>query len=351
LGAALAAWRPDSVLLLDSEKASPYLKSFLAACKPNQVVAIGGDADGVADLQRRLDIKTAAPLTGTQQTLALWKSLFRRAEDVVVCPAHPRGTLLQSACLAAALRAPLYVLHGRDSEAVRLLGKLGEWQTRRVHLIGTAQKLADKLPGIELVKLDGESAVAAAYQKQLTRKGHIENAVFANPEDTRAEMGGTSALAPWIAPRRNAALLLTNAEGSNVAEVMERAERREALRHVDAVLYLANLKAIPVWRRANPIPGDKDQHIDMEPLTPIGTRPFTFATGRLFHEDRAVAALMLARQQMLVESGRPLKALVASNSGGSLSLLETFSRNTIEALRQTGVDTTTLIGHKVSREE
>jgi hypothetical protein len=351
LGAALAAWRPDSVLLLDSEKASPYLKSFLAACKPAQVVPIGGDAESIANLESRLDIKLSAPLTWTQQPVALWRSLFHRAADVVVCPVHPRGTLLQAACLAAALRAPLYVLNGRESEAARLVGKVGEWQTRRVHLIGRAQKLAEKLPGIELVKLDGESAVAAAYQKQLTRSGRIENVVFVNPEDTRTEMGGTSALAPWIAPRRNAALLSTNAEGANVAEVMERAERREALRHVEAVLYLANLKAIPVWRRPNPIPGDKDQHIEMEPLTPSSNRPFTFAIGRVFHDDRAIAALMLARQQMLVESGQPLKALVASNSGGSLSLLETFSRNTIEALRQTGVDTTTLIGHKVSREE
>ncbi|MHB1426445.1 MAG: C25 family cysteine peptidase [Gemmataceae bacterium] len=352
LGATLAGWRSDGVLLLDSANASPYLKSFLSAYKPAQVVPLGGDAEGIADLERRLDLKLSAPLVWTHgQPLGLWKSLFNRAEDVVVCPVHPRGALLQAACLAAALRAPLYVLHGRDSEAARLVRKLGEWQTRRVHLIGKAEKLAEQLPGIQAVKLGGESAVAAAYQKQLTCKGRIENVVFANPADPRGEMGGTSALAPWIAPRRNAALLLTNAEGSNVAEVMERAERREALRHVDALLFLANLKAIPVWRRPNPILGDKDQQIEMEPMTPSGNRPFTFATGRIFHEDRAIVALMLARQQMLLESRRPLKALVASNSGGSLSLLETFSRNTIEALRQAGVETTTLLGHNVSREE
>jgi hypothetical protein len=53
----------------------------------------------------------------------------------------------------------------------------------------------------------------------------------------------------------------------------------------------------------------------------------------------------------LLESRRPLKALVASNSGGGLSLLETFSRNTIEGLRNAGVETTTLIGKQVSRDE
>jgi hypothetical protein len=352
LGAALAGWRPDSVLLLDSVKASPYLKAFLAAYKPAQVIPIGGATDGRADMERRLDIKASATLTWTNgQPLALWRSLFKRAEDVVVCPAHPRGALLQAACLAASLPAPLYVLHGRDSEAARLVRKIGDWRTRRVHLVGKAEKLAEQLPAIEITKLGSESAVAAAYQKQLMGKGRIDNVVFANPADTRGEMGGISALAPWIAPQRHAALLLTNAEGTNVAEVLERAQRREALRRVDALLFLANLKAIPVWHRPNPIPGDKDQQIEMEPLTPHGNEPFTYATGRLFHEDRAVVPLMLARQQMLLESRQPLKALVASNSGGSLSLLETFSRNTIESLRQAGVETTTLIGNQVSRAE
>lgn len=352
LGSTLTAWQRDSVLLLDSMKATPYLKSFLAAYKPERVIPIGGDADGIADLERRLDIRTSTPITWTRgQPVTLWRSLVERAEDVVVCPVHPRGALLQAACLAAALRAPLFVLHGRDSETTRLVRKVNEWRTRRVHLVGKAEKMAEKLAGIEHITLAGENAVSAAYQKQLARQGHIENVVFANPADTRGEMGGTSALAPWIAPRRHAALLLTNAEGSNVAEVMKRAQRREALRRVDTLLFLANLKAIPVWHRPNPIPGDKDQQIEMEPLTPSGNQPFTFAAGRLFHADRAVVPLMLARQQMLLDSRQPIKALVASNSGGGLSLLETFSRNTIAALHHANVETTTLIGRQVSHDK
>ena len=352
LGATLASWQRDSVLLLDSAKAAPYLKGFLAAYKPARVIPIGGGSGDIAELERRLDIKTAAPVTWMHgQPVTLWRSLFNRAEDVVVCPVHPRGALLQAACLAAALRAPLFVLHGRESETARLVRKLGDWRTDRVHLVGKAEKLVEKLIGFEHVLLAGENAVATAYQKQLARQRPIETVVFANPADTRGELGATSALAPWIAPRRHAALLLTNSGGSNVAEVMERAQRREALRHVDALLFLANLKAIPVWRRPNPIPGDKDQHIEMEPLTPSGNQPVTFAAGRLFHEDRAVVPLMLARQQMLLDSRRPLKALVASNSGSSLSLLETFSRNTIASLRHANVETTTLIGRQVSRNE
>ncbi len=175
--------------------------------------------------------------------------------------------------------------------------------------------------------------------------------VVTNPADVRGDLGGTSALAPWIALRKHAALLLTNPAGTNVADVMDRALRREALRRVDAMLLVANLRAIPMWQRPNPIPGDKDPHIEMEPLTPSGNRPFTFATGRLFHADRAVVTLMLARQRLLAEAQGPRKALVASNSGGGLSLLETFSRNTIASLRNAGYDTTTMIGSQVNRDE
>jgi hypothetical protein len=352
LGATLAAWCEDSVLLLDSTKASPYLKSFLAAFKPQKVVPISDESAGLAELESRLNIKTVSPIVWSQGApLALWRSLFTRTEDVVVCPAHPRSTLLEAACLAGALKAPLYVFHGRNGEKKDLVKRLKEWGARRVHLIGKAEKLAADLPNVEHVILSGESAVAAAYQKQLSRRGRIALVIVANPADTRDELGGTSALAPWIAVRKRAALLLTNAEGTNVGEVMDRDLRRESLRHVESMLIVANLKAIPMWQRPNPIAGDKDPHIEMEPLTPSGNRPFTFATGRLFHADRAVVPLMLARQRLVAEASVPRKALVASNSGGGLCLLETFSRNTIEALRKAGYQTTTLIGSQVSRDE
>ncbi len=352
LGATLAAFRENSVLLLDSTKASPYLKSFLAAFKPEKVIPIRDDSSGLAELENRLNIKAVSPITWSQgPPLSLWRSLFTRTEEVVVCPAHPRATLLEAACLAGALKAPLYVLHGLTAEKKELTRRLKEWRARRVHLIGKAEKLAMDLPTGEHVIYGGESAVAAAYQKQLSRQGRIELVVVANPADTRNELGATSALAPWIAVRKRAALLLTNPEGTNVGEVMDRALRRESLRHVESMLLVATLKAIPMWQRPNPIAGDKDPHIEMEPLTPSGNRPFTFATGRLFHADRAVVPLMLARQRLVAEAPVPRKALVASNSGGGLSLLETFSRNTIDTLRNTGYETTTLIGNQVSREE
>jgi hypothetical protein len=352
LGAALAAWREDSVLLLDSSKASPYVKAFLSAYKPTRVIPVGIDPLIVSELENRLNIRTERPIFWSHgPPVALWRSLFTQAEDVVVCPAHPRGCLLQAACLAGSLRAPLYVVHGHADEAGKLNKLLRGWQTQRVHLIGKAEGMVAQLHGVEPIYHKSENAVAVAYQKQLARRGHIENVVLTNPEDNASDFGGMSALAPWIALQKHAALLLTNSNGTNVHEVVDCALRREALRHVDALLLVANLRAIPMWHRPNPIPGDKDPHIEMEPLTPSGNRPFTFATGRLFHQDRTVVPLLLARQRLLADAAGPRKALVVSNPGGSLSLLETFSRNTIQEMRNAGYQTTTLIGHQVNRDE
>jgi hypothetical protein len=98
----------------------------------------------------------------------------------------------------------------------------------------------------------------------------------------------------------------------------------------------------------------------MEPLTPHGTEPFSYAVGRLFHEDVGVVVQMLARQRLLAECrpgrpGRPAgssrKALVVSNPGGSLPLLETFSQNTAKELVNGGYQTTTLWGRDVNKED
>src|SRR5262249_32311403 len=80
-----------------------------------------------------------------------------------------------------------------------------------------------------------------------------------------------------------------------------------------------------------------------------GNEPWPFATGRLFHDDIAAVTLMLARERLL-NSERPRRALVASNPGGGLPLLETFSRSTIQELRNVGYETRTLIGNAVTRD-
>lgn len=62
-----------------------------------------------------------------------------------------------------------------------------------------------------------------------------------------------------------------------------------------------------------------------------------------------MVALMLARQRLLEQTARPRKALVVSNPGKGLPLLETFSRHTCNELRNAGYQTTALFGDDVSR--
>ena len=70
------------------------------------------------------------------------------------------------------------------------------------------------------------------------------------------------------------------------------------LNQADSVLIVATQQAIPVEKRPNPIAG-KDEFIEMEPGTPADTSdPFTFATGRLFHDDIGLVALQLARPRL-----------------------------------------------------
>ena len=54
---------------------------------------------------------------------------------------------------------------------------------------------------------------------------------------------------------------------------------------------------------------------------------------------------MLARQRLAAAKAGPRKALVASNPGGGLPLLETFSRHTAQELRNAGHDVTLLAGN------
>src|SRR5262249_9437371 len=136
-----------------------------------------------------------------------------------------------------------------------------------------------------------------------------------------------------------------------VGEVVALAGRQSALRHLDTLVLLGNLRSIPMLQRPNPIPGDKDKEIDMEPLTPRLGEPFSYAIGRLFHDDRAVVPLMLARQQVTAAKTGPRSALIASNPGGSLPLLETFSRHTASELTNTGWDVTTLYNKQLTAKE
>ena len=72
---------------------------------------MGTFSESLADLEQRLGGKISALVPWTQgPPLDLWKKLFPRAKNVVLCPPEPRPQLLQAACLAGALRAPGMIL-------------------------------------------------------------------------------------------------------------------------------------------------------------------------------------------------------------------------------------------------
>src|SRR5262249_54342126 len=62
LTSAVAGAVRGGVVLLDSEKLTGYTRAFLADFKPERVVPVGSFPDGIAALNRRLEIKAASPL-------------------------------------------------------------------------------------------------------------------------------------------------------------------------------------------------------------------------------------------------------------------------------------------------
>jgi hypothetical protein len=347
LGAALGE-NKQAMLLLDSERLTPYLKAFLEALRPGRVVPVGTASE---DLEERLGVKPDAVVEWTKgPPVALWRTLLPEAQAVVICAAQPRRLLVQAAGLAAAARAPLWVLRGKSGEAESLRAWAAGAHVSRAWLVGPGKDLARILPGAHHVRLADVEAVAAAHRRLSARLGPMETIVVANPADVGEGGSGLSALAPWVAAQKRAALLLCGPSGEDVEARVTEAARNESLRRAENLLLVADLKAIPWRRRPNPVAG-KDEEIEMEPLTPTGTEPFSFAVGRLFHQDPAVVPLTLARQRLLAQARGPRKALVVSNPGGGLSLLETLSRNTATELANAGYETTTRFANDVRANE
>ncbi len=346
LTSAVAAEGRQGVVLMDSDKTSPYTKAFLAAYKPDRVVPVGSFPDGKPDLDDRLGVVTAPVVPWTRgPSDDFLRTLFPRIHTVVVCPAAPRRQLLQAACLAGAAGAPLVVVHGDADEAGDLTKRCLAWRAQQVMLVGAVDGIPNLPSGISVSRLENEQAVSEAC---LSHLGRVDVMVVANPADGGKNRLGLSVLAPWTALQKHAALLLTNSDGTDAAEIVRAAAKREPMRRADAVLLVADLQAIPPEKRQNPSASDKEPTIEVEPLTPSGTEPYTFAVGRLVHDDPAVPLLMLARERLLAESHGRRRAMVASNSGGGLPLLETFSRNTASELRNAGYETTASFGNDVS---
>jgi hypothetical protein len=387
LTANLAACGLPGVLLIDSHQADAQQRHFLAAYRPDRVIPIGSFPDGVADLERRLGVKIGQVVPWQRgQPANLWKAFFPHADRVVVCPAEPPRLLLQAACLAGSLGAPLYTVTGQAADTAAFKRWLTSWQTGTVYVVGDAAAMwkrnarvagaetskprssghkpealakGESHPslapqasiGIRVVRLKDERAVATRYLSQLRRTGPVQALVVTNPADRERKCSPVSPLAASVALRRHAALLSTDPDGKNAAALVAAAGRQPALRRADALLFLADLQAIPMERRPNPVKGGKEKFIEMEPLTPTGSAAFSFATGRLFHADPGMVALVLARQQLLAERPAQRKALVVSNATGTLPLLEAFSRNTVKELRNRGYETTALFGKDTDKDD
>jgi hypothetical protein len=325
---ALAAGGHPGVVLFDSERSRASNKAFLEQFRPRQVISV----------------PSFAPAN------ELWKSLLPQARTMVVAPAQPRGLLLQAACLAGALHAPLFISHEETSEVAHLQRGLKDWPIQEIYAVGKTHTLCAQAGKARVRKLRDEEAVAAAYLAICRKQGPVATLVVANPADIGSGTG-MSALAPWLAMQKRALLLLTNSAGDNVESLVAAAVSHPGVEQADSLILLGDLRALPMQRRPNPLPGGKDDYIEMEPMTPEGDAPHSFAVGRLFHQDPGMVALMLARSRLLYASTSPPKALVASNPGGGLPLLESFSRNTARELANAGYDTTGLFEDKVNRED
>jgi hypothetical protein len=341
LASAVAGAEAAPIMLLDTPGSAPYLKGFLTAYRPDRVIPVGTFSDSAEEREQRLGVALAPPLTPRDVPLP-------EAERLVVCPAEPRRLVLHASYLAGAARAPLFVLRGRDGEAEELARRVADSRPAEVLAVGEAAALCRTVRYAKVTPLADEAAVSAdALRRQLGR-GKVETLVVANPADAR--MGVALArLAPWLAVRRRAALLLTNEGGDNTAALVRAALKNPDLHGVDNLILLADLKSIPMERRKNPAAG-KDEEIEMEPLTPQGEEPFTFATGRLFCDDAGLVTLMLARQ-VLMTGGGPRRAIVASNPGGGLPLLEMFSRHTARELKNRGYETTAMFEDEVKADD
>jgi hypothetical protein len=212
--------------------------------------------------------------------------------------------------------------------------------------VGAAAEPCRSLWVGKLTELRDTAAVAAAHRAELLRGGPIASLVLANPADPRRE----STLAPWVAVKKRAALLLTAPDGKDAGAVVAAALQDKSTARADTLLVLADLAAIPLVKRDNPAEG-RDEKIDVEPWTPSGDGLNTLAAGRLFHADRSIIPLVFARQKLFEANPGPPKVLIASNPGDGLKLLETFSRNTGRELENAGCKVTGRYGKELDGKE
>ena len=186
------------VPLLNGSRTSQGNRDFLAAYRPEQLILVGPSAEKVAQPGKRLGQRVTQRIPWKRGPPSeLWKRWFPRAEQVVVCPAELRRLLLQAACLAGTLPAPL-VDHSRrrrcrtDPHAARL-ANAARVRGRPGNLLGsrTSQRSRHRAAG------RGSRGEPGRRHRQPA--GPISLLVAANPADAAPTWRLMSVLAPYLA--------------------------------------------------------------------------------------------------------------------------------------------------------
>ncbi len=271
LGVMTAGAQPDADFLLDSGRAEAVVKPFLDRLNPAAVVPVGAFPAG-HDSMKRWGV--AAQAAAADPVAFAW-ALYPKAERAVVAPRSPPAELLQAACLAGALRVPLFVLRDGNDPISGLKELLAARGVKDVTAVGAAGAHCKKLEGVKLTELADAAAVASAHRKELLRTGKIDALVLANPADAKKH----SALAPWVAVKRRAALLLTSPDGGDAGKVVAAALKDSDTARADALIVVADTDAIPLTKRVNPAAG-KDEQIDVEQWVTDNDDLISLASGR-----------------------------------------------------------------------
>ncbi|HEY8506229.1 MAG TPA: C25 family cysteine peptidase, partial [Gemmataceae bacterium] len=342
--AAVVAGGGEPLLLWDAPGHAGQLERFLRAYAPDRIIPVG-DCPNLPRYRAAAPIAPELRRPGGRPDL-LWRELGTATDRVVVCPAAPRPRLLRAAYLAGLLRAPLCVGREGPAAAAGLRACLGAARPREVIAVGGSATLCKSVPGVRVSELSDETALDRAIEQALRGHGPVRTLVVANPFDDRDGMSNHARFAPWLALRRGAAVVWTNPAGTDVEEAVAAARARPYCRGAEHVLLLGDRCALPPRRRADPLSGTS-AHIDTEPLTPAEGGLYRYAVGRIFHPCPETLLLREARQRLFEQRREAPRALVASNPGGGLELLELCSRRSARELGNAGLRVRGLFGRDV----
>ncbi len=279
------------VILQQTQRTSPSLRSWLARWAPDQVLRLPSCS--------RLLASIPTP------------------KQIMLCPAGLSQRMrLRAAHLAHLRRIPFVPL----SQAARWTAPTA-MSSIRWELVGAKAIDSSAWQGpIETYWPDEASlrrAIIAELQRQQATK-----AVVVNPDDPLACYG------PWLAGERTADLLFTDTDGQ-IAE--------PPLDGVDTIVLLGDERAIPQERRANPYPKARAM-MGVEPFTPPFGELTEYAVGRLVGPNPEQLLLQLARTRLARQ--QPLAhAVLVSNPGGSLPLLQCCSQQSAAELEAQQVTT------------